>query len=248
MRGKRERIIVRAPVNSIPETKAAATFDGETYSPSMGMMNEQGQLDLVVNAFQFLGSIRLHYCHHCDEEWPVFDVEFPRAGEDWAGCKAGRCESIMRSGFRASSVSTAYCSRCESESAYSKMYSEQNLQHLGERHQHLSDLTWYESLLIARVHPVMSVITLTSTGLLCYAGHVCNYYVKVMEWMKELPSILKDKKWFLIKRRRSIKEGASNRTQKKQPQQIVVDWRWQFMKHSIICLMFIRTVLFQRMS
>ena len=59
------------------------------------------------------------------------------------------------------------------------MYSEDNLQHLGPRYPALSNLTWYESLLIARVHPVMSVITLTATGLLCYAGHVCNYYVKV---------------------------------------------------------------------
>ena len=95
------------------------------------------------------------------------------------------------------------------------MYCEDNLQHLGLRHQALSALTWYESLLIARVHPVMSVITLTATGLLCYAGHVCNYYVKVMEWMRGLPAVLRDKKWFLIKMRRSIRADTPDTRQKK---------------------------------
>jgi hypothetical protein len=95
------------------------------------------------------------------------------------------------------------------------MYSEWNLQHLGPRHEALSNLTWYESLLIARVHPVMSVITLTATGLLCYAGHVCNYYVKVLDWFRGLPAVLRDKKWFLIKRRRSINACAGERRQKK---------------------------------
>ena len=95
------------------------------------------------------------------------------------------------------------------------MYCKENLQHLGPRHPALSALTWYESLLIARVHPVMSVITLTATGLLCYAGHICNYYVKVMEWIRGLPAVLRDKKWFLIKRRRSIRAGAAETRQKK---------------------------------
>ena len=62
-----------------------------------------------------------------------------------------------------------------------------NLQHLGERHEPLSNLTWFEGLLIARVNPVISVVTLTATGLLCYAGHVCNYFQKSFEWYQELP-------------------------------------------------------------
>ena len=70
----------------------------------------------------------------------------------------------------------------------------ENLQHLGERHEPLSNLTWFEGLLIARVHPVISVVTLTATWLLCYAGHVCNYYVKVLEWFRELPAALRDRK------------------------------------------------------
>jgi len=95
------------------------------------------------------------------------------------------------------------------------MYCEGNLQHLGERRPALSNLTWYESLLVARVHPVMSVITLTATGLLCYAGHVCNYYVKTLEWFAGLPAVLRDKKWFLIKRRNSIKAPPTEVRQKK---------------------------------
>ena len=74
--------------------------------------------------------------------------------------------------------------------------------HLGPRDEVLSNLTWYEFLLIARLHQVISVVTFTSTSLLCYVGYVCNYYVKVLEWFRELPASLRDKKWFLIKRRK----------------------------------------------
>ena len=79
----------------------------------------------------------------------------------------------------------------------------------------MSNLTWYESLLVARVHPVISVVTLTSTGLLCYAGHVCNYFQKTFEWFSELPSRIGNHSWFMIKRRRSINATASDTTQKK---------------------------------
>ena len=72
-----------------------------------------------------------------------------------------------------------------------------------------------ESLLIARVHPMMSVVTLMATGLLCYAGHVCNYYVKVLEWNRGLPAVLRDNQSFLIKRRKSIRAAATDTRQKK---------------------------------
>ena len=62
---------------------------------------------------------------------------------------------------------------------------------------------------------MMSVITLTATGLLCYAGHVCNYYQKTMDWIRSLPAVLRDNKWFLIKRRHSIKTGHTDTRQKK---------------------------------
>ena len=54
-------------------------------------------------------------------------------------------------------------------------------------------LTWYETLLVARVHQVISVVTLLLTGQLCYSGHVCNYFVKTFQWFQELPNLLRDK-------------------------------------------------------
>jgi hypothetical protein len=95
------------------------------------------------------------------------------------------------------------------------MYCELNLQHLGRRHPALSNLTWFESLLIARVHPVVSVVTLTATGQLCYAGHICNYYMKTLEWFNSLPAKLRHKCWFMIKRRRSINASATDTRRKK---------------------------------
>ena len=92
---------------------------------------------------------------------------------------------------------------------------EQLATHLGPRHDALSNLTWYESLLVARVHPVVSVITLTATGLLCYAGNVCNYYVKVLEWQRGLPAKLRDSRWFQIKRRKSLTASPGSQRQKK---------------------------------
>ena len=112
----------------------------------------------------------------------------------------GKCEIIARAGFMTSWAKPHLCSRYALSPVYREMYCYENLQHLGQRHDALSNLTWYESLLIARVHSVISVVTLTATGLLCYAGHVCNYYVKVMEWIRGLPAVLRDKKWFLIKK------------------------------------------------
>ena len=151
----------------------------ETYAPALRTLNDPKALQHVIDAFTFLASLRLHYCANCDEQWPVFDADWPQAGVEWVGRKAEKCETIGRAGFRASPTDPARCSRCDTPSTYAQMYCEENGQHLGPRYPALSDLTWYESLLVARVHPVMSVITLTATGLLCFAGHVCNYYVKV---------------------------------------------------------------------
>ena len=96
------------------------------------------------------------------------------------------------------------------------MYSNENMQHLGERHEALSNLTWYETLLIARVHPVISVVTLTATGLLAFAGHVCNYFQKSFEWFQELPARVGNHRFFQIKRRKSI-NATTGETQHKKP-------------------------------
>ena len=215
-RGQQERIVARAaPGGETPERQSACVEES-AYAPALRTLSDPQALGYVIETFEFLSSLRLHYCCNCDEEWPVFDAEWPQTGVPWVGPKAGRCETIhVRHGFWASSKDATRCGRCDGPTAYRQMYCAENLQHLGLRRPALSAATWYESLLIARVHPVMSVITLTATGLLCYAGHVCNYYVKVMEWIRGLPAVLRDKKWFLIKRRRSIRAGYTDTRQKK---------------------------------
>ena len=76
----------------------------------------------------------------------------------------------------------------------------------GPRHPAICNLTWYETLLLARVHPVISVVTLLLTGQLCYDGHVCNYFVKVFWWLRELPNLLRDKN--CTSSRRGTRRGA----------------------------------------
>ena len=193
-RGEHEAIVARAEPGGISATHGAgAEAQGH---PAIEKLNDPIVLSHLRAAYTFLGSARLHYCKNCDEEWVVFDEEFPQSGVSCAGTLAGQCETIARAGYTAAAKEEDLCSRCAKGSVHAKMYSAENLQHLGPRYAPLSNLTWYESLLIARVHPVISVVTLTSTGMLCYAGHVCNYYVKVMEWFKGLPGILRDENGF----------------------------------------------------
>ena len=216
-RGQHERIVAKAQRDAAtPCEKSADIVDASANSPALQTLTDPLALQHVIEAFCYLSTLRLHYCSNCDEQWPVYDMKlWPQTGVPWCGPKAGKCETIERAGFYASWKDNTRCSRCDGNSAYSHMYSKANFQHLGPRHPALSALTWYESLLIARVHPVVSVITMTATGLLCYAGHVCNYYVKVMEWVHGLPAVLRDKKWFLIKRRRSIRAGETDTRVKK---------------------------------
>ena len=91
------------------------------------------------------------------------------------------------------------------------------MQHLGEPHATLLNLTWYESLLLARVHPVVSVITMTASGMLSFAGHVINYFVKVNEWINELPARLRNKKWLFVKRRKSARASGPAHIAHKKP-------------------------------
>ena len=126
------------------------------------------------------------------------------------------CETIEKSAFQADTKKPDCCSRCAPKrSPYREQYCAENLQHLGPRDPAISNLTWYESLLVARVHPVISVVTLLATGQLCFAGHVCNYFVKCFDWLRELPNLLRDKKWFLVKRRKSLRAPAQSTRQKK---------------------------------
>ena len=157
-RGEQERIVAKAPLEgvSMPQRSDQAGHMPEAvYAPSLRQLNDPAALQPVIAAFEFLDSLRLHYCINCDEEWPVFDVQWPQTGVAWVGPKAGKCETIERAGFQASAKDPQRCSRCAAPTAYRQMYCKENLQHLGPRHPALSALTWYESLLIARVHLVI---------------------------------------------------------------------------------------------
>ena len=216
LQGEQERIVAKAPTESGDAQVPTEAMDLCSYSPSLRQLTDPTCLQYAIDIYEYLSSMRLHHCDSCGEEWPVWDMPWPQAGVPWVGPKAGKSEILnVKYGFLASRTDLSKCSRCDSNTAYKMMYSERNLQHLGPRHPALSALTWYESLLIARVHPVVSVITLTATGLLCYAGHICNYYVRVMDWIKGLPAALRDKKWFLVKRRHSIRQSKSDDRQKK---------------------------------
>ena len=231
-RGENERIVAVCPrgtsgsdrVGTITSSyqatasSSSARADIVSHCLSLSQVGNPEVFSHLRGAYEFLGTCKFYYCENCDEQWPVFDEnKWPDAGVACAGNKVGVCETIARSGWSASSSDPRKCSRCASTANYGKMYSKENLQHLGERHAPLSDLTWYESLLIARVHPVVSVITMTASGMLCFAGHVINYFVKVSEWISELPALLRDKRWFLVKRRKSIRGTGPTHIAHKKP-------------------------------
>ena len=178
-------------------------------------LNDEDNLTCARQALEFLDSMYLFHCWNCDEEWPVFGKEWPQSGIYFVGTKAGKSEVLEKHGFAACPRRSEICSRCSQKQSYRNMFCKDNWQHLGPRHPAISSSTWYESQLISRVHAVMSVLTLTATGMLCFAGHVCNYYQKTLEWVHSLPAVLRDKQFFVVKRRRSTRAPAVSRTQKK---------------------------------
>ena len=216
-RGEHEAIFARAPPKEeAPSAGAGGAVDACCKAPALSQLDDPIILEHLRAYFEFLGSQRLLYCKVCDEEWPVFDMEWPQAGIRTAGAMAGLCETIKAAGFQGHATKDDCCSRCATDtSAYRRQYCKENLQHLGPRHPAISNLTWYETLLVARVHPVISVVTLLATGQLCFAGHVCNYFVKTFQWFRELPNLLLGKNWFMVKRRRSLRRPMSRTHQKK---------------------------------
>ena len=63
-------------------------------------------------------------------------------------CDRAKCDTIGRAGFRASPKDPARCSRCDAPRVYKQLYSEENVEHLGPRHQALSALSWYNLCLL----------------------------------------------------------------------------------------------------
>ena len=92
-RGEHEAIVARAP----PSGKEAAS-DGSAADacrvPALGQLDDPTTLEYLREYFEFLASQKLFYCKVCDEEWPVFDKEWPQTGVRTAGELAGVCETI----------------------------------------------------------------------------------------------------------------------------------------------------------
>ena len=69
-------------------------------SKALASLHDPVGLAHVRAANEYLDSARLMHCRNCDEDWVVFDAEWPQAGVEWAGPLAGKCETIERAGSR----------------------------------------------------------------------------------------------------------------------------------------------------
>ncbi len=110
-RGEHEAIVARAP----PREEEAASDGGAAHTckaPALAQLNDPTTLEYLREYFGFLASRRLFYCKVCDEEWPVFDKEWPQTGVRTAGALAGVCETIKDAGFYADAKKKECCSRC----------------------------------------------------------------------------------------------------------------------------------------
>ena len=150
LRGEQERIVVPDQGEEVAAVhEAPPPSEATSRSPALAQLDDPVVLQYLREAYEFLASADLHYCHNCDEEWVVFEADWPQGGLACAGPKAGKCETMARVGWAAASSDATLCSRCATSKSYSSMYSFESFQHLGPRYSALSDLTWYESLLIA---------------------------------------------------------------------------------------------------
>ena len=97
-RGEHEAIVARAP----PSAKEVAS-DGSAAdagkAPALAQIDDPTTLEYLREYFEFLASQKLFYCKVCDEEWPVFDKEWPQTGVRTAGELAGVCETIKYAGL-----------------------------------------------------------------------------------------------------------------------------------------------------
>ncbi len=137
-RGEHEAIVARAPPREVTDSREDSAASARK-APALGQLDDPATLQHLTTYFQFLGSQRLFHCTVCDEEWPVFDSEWPQAGVATAGALAGICETVKHSKFSADARQATCCSRCAApKSAYRRKYCEENLQHLGPRHPAIS--------------------------------------------------------------------------------------------------------------
>ena len=67
------------------------------------------------------------------------------------------------------------------------MFSDENNMHFGPTFDEISALTPFEEMLIAKVSTLVSVVTLTSTGFLCYQGHCVSFFQNSVQWFNTIP-------------------------------------------------------------
>ena len=125
-KGEHERIVARA-ASSVPRAEGEAGVAPKADKcPALALLHDPAVLDNPRSAYEFLGTAQLHQCHNCDEEWVVFSGAWPQGGVACAGPKAGKCETIARSGYTASWRWENCCSRCASSASFRVMFSEAN--------------------------------------------------------------------------------------------------------------------------
>ena len=65
------------------------TRTGACKARALALLDNPITLEYVCEYFEFLASQKLSCCKVCDEEWPVFDKEWPQSGVITAGELAG---------------------------------------------------------------------------------------------------------------------------------------------------------------
>ena len=99
-RGEHEAIVARAPPSGQEAANDGSAADA-CKAPALAQLDDPTTLEYLREYFEFLASQKLFYCKVCDEEWPVFDKEWPQSGVRTAGELAGVCETIKCAGFQA---------------------------------------------------------------------------------------------------------------------------------------------------
>ena len=114
-KGEQVAIVARGPradvVRPRGEGGADSTSEATMPVPAMRQLNEPMALALLRAMYQYLASANLHHCRNCDEEWVVFNAQWPQAGAGCAGPRAGYCETIARAGYDRSWIKQSLCRR-----------------------------------------------------------------------------------------------------------------------------------------
>ncbi len=102
-KGEQVAIVARGPRADVVRPRGEggedSTSEATMLVPAMRQLNDPTALALLRAMYEFLASANLHHCRNCDEEWVVFNAQWPQAGAGCAGPRAGYCETIARAGY-----------------------------------------------------------------------------------------------------------------------------------------------------